>query len=133
MKKLEELKQEIIKAVPEIMELKFGCKIKEDDEVYTIIGENDGGYYVAFDNKKLFRAEIGTVDDEDILGRDITLEDVLIAIDKTEFKPTRELIVVKMRVANIVLSLLDIYELGKPLHEQSVETINSLNEILVKH
>src|ERR1044072_8005570 len=76
---LEALKAKIVEAVPEIMELKFGCRVKNKPFGYErVIAEvtPETVYYVLcgadfkehFDDGKF-----------EILGRDITLADVLLA------------------------------------------------------
>ena len=79
---LEKLKQKIVEAVPEIMELKFGCRI-EIDEVIIMKGifirelpEDMIEMKVAGLNHQWFKKDIAK-----ILGRPITLEDVLRALE----------------------------------------------------
>ena len=99
--KFKQLKSKIIKAVPEILDLKFGCKFQIKNESYK--EEKKGGlfdYLIANNqewkrgNKRYldytvfggiqngWQGQMRTKDLEDIeiIGRDITLEDVFAAI-----------------------------------------------------
>jgi hypothetical protein len=74
-KQYNELKEKIIEAVPDIMKLKSGCKIVNDLGFEDIIGSFKG------------LQELETLADRKIIkiiGRPITLEDVLVAIDEAD-------------------------------------------------
>ncbi len=94
MKTLEELKKKIQESVPEIMELGFGCKIsfntkmniggeKWDERSYATILNivPDLGFTILHENNhiELFLAFL-YIKKFKILGRPITLEDVLVAL-----------------------------------------------------
>ena len=109
---MEQLKERIIELVPEIGELKFGCEVLLENNVKrTISGSDNRGYY------QTLESDLTLVEDgiEEIIGRPITLEDVLRAIDERWETPR---------------SLLQIWQLGKPLDDQPEEVIDFLKEIL---
>lgn len=138
MTKLNELKEKITEAVPEIMELKFGCEIEtetlkykhckscyqelreEKKEIiwsinYFIKQKKDEIYLFNYlDNFQ--RIDIKEVNLR-IIGRPITLEDVLVA-EKTNLVINRMKIVEK-------------WQLNKSLSEQSKETIDFLHKLLI--
>jgi len=74
MNKLQQLEAKIQEAVPEIMELKFGCRVLlENDVKRTILKDNNGkGYYFSVLENDLTLIREGI---EEILGRPITLLD----------------------------------------------------------
>ena len=127
---LKELTNKIKKIVPEIEELKFGCKINVKDarglkrertvidyvlpvkEVYFDAGLTMG-------NKKL--------DEVDIIGNDITLEDVLRCMDN---KLNKAGIITKKPYQESFGDIIAIWSWGKPLHKQSEETIKELNKLI---
>ena len=75
-------------AVPEIMELKRECKFEDDNKEKTILVLSEitsRGNYILFSEKTgklIYRIPKITLDKLEIIGRDITLEDCLIAINK---------------------------------------------------
>lgn len=139
--KLSELKNEIVKAVPGIMELDFGCKIKveefEDDWEYPFWEQIVANYIPGgFDEQdEIYTLEVGMLDREivEILGRDITLEDVLIATDR--IRPQGQEWSVRYDghfrdCRNNKYALVQ-WKMGAPLHEQSEATIEFLHSLLV--
>lgn len=85
--KLDEVRAAIIKAVPEIVELKFGCELKTSKGFYvTLIGHKDDWYTWKRHEDGLISAgdDAGDADGlpELIIGRPIRLADVLVAIDE---------------------------------------------------
>ena len=138
--KLEQLRDIIIKAVPSILDLKFGCKVdyNECPELYKNGDPPDWveAEMICFNNE--FHQEIciiqdGTIynnvklEDYRIIGRDITLEDVLIALHKNELSKRG----MRLYLPNIAYKVIDNgWKLGKPLKEQSEETKNYLLEVL---
>ena len=101
MKDYNKLEEVIKKAVPEIMELKFGRMIYKEDVI-------------------------------EILGRDITLEDVLMTIIKNKSKyyfPNDQGLILGTDEVNWIL---DKWKLNTPLHLQPDETLTFLIELLVK-
>ena len=136
--KLEELKKKIIEVVPEIMELKTGCrvklKIKDDwfknpEQVFTIARKEVMFKPSTWSLVEVHQASFDETNFE-ILGRDITLEDVLRAIHKAG----------NSALINQVGDFCKSYAydndsicqwiLGQPLHLQSEETINYLHSII---
>lgn len=128
MNKLKELKEAIIKANPEIVELKFGCIVEIECKKETVVGrmfrELNGGidlistsgvaYTTNPKNKK-------TPQLTKIIGRPITLADVLIALELIEPPPY-------MAGANIALK----WDKHKnSLDNQADITISTLHKLLV--
>lgn len=79
---IEFIRQKCIEANPEIMELKFGCGVKWRDEEFTFISGGMAGQYTLF-NKRC-HAVFASPSECEILGRDIRLADVLLAISKNK-------------------------------------------------
>jgi hypothetical protein len=137
MKKLQELKNKIIEFNPEIKELKFGCDIEMESEgIVQYVGN-----YSPTDEDCYFDGDIEPIYNEKytIIGRDITLEDVLIALEKKEDDfavRANGLFMFENRIINRNFTGFnydddDLYwKLGKSLDNQSKETINFLHEIL---
>ncbi len=133
MKNLEALKEIIIKENPEIMELKTGCKT-DYGTITKIEGIelrlNGGTSYISKEQVKK-----GVVK---IIGRDITLEDVLIVLTQNGGNRWDMITYKNGKMSGKIQILRDNQEkfidwqLGKPLHEQSEETIKFLLEILDK-
>lgn len=127
MTKLQKLTEFIQKTVPEIMELKFGCKLlnKEIGVIFTVyqeIGKHKfGGGYL---RTELGEIELDYLENYKILGRDITLEDVLITLQRTYHNSSKEVDWV---------SMVRKWKILNPLHEQSEETINFLHSIIVNN
>lgn len=156
--KLNAVSEAIKKAVPSIMDCKFGCKIKcidfdllnryglngigivlgldscvfNDDLKYIRTGEKTHRTVetsFVFQNPKLF----------EILGRDIEIHDVMIAIQKAPmpFKLVVDAYGVFWDMANLENSTLQeqkfSWDMGKPLHQQDEKVISFLYSILVKN
>lgn len=83
MNKLLTIKQKCIEANPEIVELKFGCKVLDEVgiEEYVLYSQD---HWKGYKQVKLdgTAGMLAVEDLKEILGRDITLADVLLAIDK---------------------------------------------------
>ena len=152
MTQLEQLSEKIKKAVPEIMELKFGCQVKVnypeyeegvgESQVYhqpsnsvifkiadeDYVRNNDYEEFVG-DFRNFDKNYIGTIEDYsfEVLGRPISLEDVLMAL---EMKLYEEFGIEDINNTSEEVGILKVWELGVPLSEQSEEVINKLNEIL---
>ena len=138
---LQELTNKIKKILPEIEHLKFGCKIGikcSDSYKIAVISDLEFYYGKTFtakqieDKEKHFYWTFDIKDlgkDFEIIGRPITLEDVLRCL---EIKPSNVVLSVwcdgTMRISNGEI-FLD-WQLGKPLHEQSEETIKELNKLI---
>lgn len=142
-----ELVEAIVKAMPEIMELKFGCLVKMHDEISEFIQENPlvcmqcectSGVHLKMPN------QAGSMSPQsfckhrfeewfEILGRPITLEDVL--------RSCVDLGTSRISSNTVMLWIDDMsggdipeteWLLGKPLSEQSPETISFLHSLLCK-
>jgi len=144
---LQRLEDCIKELVPEIMELKPGCKIRWCQLIGTVAGfdicrckwvfYNESNNIVPFDE---------TPETGEILGRPITLEDVLMVIQKKELNMEREfervcLITCDEELDNGIIEIAQLewkgikagteikWQLGKPLSLQSEETITNLLKI----
>ena len=88
---LKELEKIIHKAVPEIMELKFGCKVKDksDNQIMEFLLEEEKTVlsktrnYFSVKGKTFVTLILAS--SFEILGRDITLEDVLVALGEAKY------------------------------------------------
>jgi hypothetical protein len=153
MKQLEELKNKIIKAVPDILELKFGRSVKfeyndkMEEGIFGNICETSSGIiwlkerylengykernnmvqYKFIDCKGKFNGT-GWLRCE-IIGRPITLEDVLVALDKNYRGSFLISFAEKYESGKIKITCDGdsvYWQLNKNLEEQSKETINFL-------
>ena len=118
-KKIQEL-------VPEIMELKFGCKvkyIKTDDPGF----KNKTTLIIRKIDKDFVSWEYGVlkIDRLEILGRDITLEDVLLAIVKK--------LTFKAWYQYNLNHLIKIWQFNKPFQDQSQECKDFIGDLLLKN
>jgi hypothetical protein len=82
-----EVREAIIAAVPEISELKFGCRVRCFGEVFPICGKNEHLGAFAMDGKMLYSQKNLENAEFEILGRPITLADVLRAMDTDLSQP----------------------------------------------
>ena len=84
MNKYNQLREEIILAVPDIVELKFGCVIMFKEKEYLIYRSFrvEGDDYLCCVNNGEEKLILVKGNNLKIIGRDITLEDCLIAIKK---------------------------------------------------
>lgn len=137
MTKLQELTAAIQKVVPEIMELKFGCKViisSQHEDYNSIVIKNIKENYYKLD----IGNEYITQEDE-ILGRDITLEDVLLAFEQESIKDNCDILEVnhfgqlQILTKNGYTASKEWWEIGKPLHEQSEEAIKFLHSIICQN
>ncbi len=143
-----QLENKIKEEVPEIMELKFGCKMYYKNAEKNLLVEN--GEYIIVDNDDGFINAIceeagsfhcGTFDsteksfkDIKVIGRDITLEDVLVAIKKEMEKDG-------MGYSDGYGCIMDLcyreqynsWIPNKPLSEQREETLTFLYNLLCKN
>lgn len=78
----------VIRAVPEIVELKFGCQIEKDGEIYSLAVETDYGIFEkTLEGYWMCVSQSGQAVSlskgvrTNVLGRPIRLGDVLVAID----------------------------------------------------
>lgn len=139
MTQLQELTNKIHTLVPETMELRFGCKVRQSKTEVEgfLVGtpENKNGFGYWFNSENTIYPILE--EHITILGHDITLEDVLRAIQKS---PKSSKIVVDdygvfWNIATLENSTTSVdtkfhWEMGEPLHFQSEETIEWLNSII---
>lgn len=138
--KYQKLRGEIIKTVPEILALEPGCRVKSGG-----FGEYEGVICGEAFNKKLYmnlttmEALIRDFEPHEILGRDITLEDIMIVLNE-KFPPERDciryLVTTGGTVTEAINSTIIInkahWVLGQPLHLQPEEYLESLYNLIVK-
>ena len=85
MNKLQTIREAIIKANPSILNLEFGCNIKYKKEMYKLLSlrysERNGDYLILY---SLVHTGCPNISPKyaKIIGRDIKLSDVLLAISK---------------------------------------------------
>lgn len=129
----EELIAEITKAVPEILDLKFGCKLRTKFgcifKVWQVVGNNK------------IRTELGEFTKEQvkeckIIGRDITLEDVIVVLfkgDKWSVSVHHGSLGCFLRVGcnGIDLGVIK-WRLGKPLQDQRDDVWEFLYNLICK-
>jgi len=134
--KYNQLREEIILANSDIVELKFGCKIK------TVFGElveivknermPDGELMTNSSNNNYQYIHIDEI--LEIIGRDITNDDIQIAISKNLKNGSVLNCHINARgevVLRIDDKLIDL-KLGKPLQDQSQSTIDFLFDLICK-
>lgn len=136
MTNLEIIKEAVVKAVPEVMELKRGCFFKEhaNPEIFVICAEYGGDNFIAgyqksnthFGYDKKFALE-----NFEILGRDITLADVLRTI-QAKMLPQKHSVTWFLVGSTVEHDLLDRWNLSHPLHLQSEETLAFLASLFKK-
>lgn len=115
---LKEVSEKIIKAVPEIRELNFGCELKMEYSGTVIVFKDEKPY------PKIINLDgeiFSTTEEFEIIGRPITLEDVLRAVDNLERIVLMDSLLSDNKTKWI---------LGQPLSNQSEETLEWLNKIL---
>lgn len=126
--KYEELKRVIQEAVPEIMELKFGCEIGDGEFNFIIYRETKKNFWVKETNArgsiyqfpKPLKISI-------ILGRPIRLADVLLTIKKRSSK------IMQIYVSDQEVATVSRWNLSDDnLDNQSDETKMFLYQLLVK-
>jgi len=84
--KINAIREACISVNPEIVELKFGCKVRfgrwgDSNRIYTVVSRHEDKVFCVRDGKKSVD-RITLTDDEIILGRPIRLADVLLAMDE---------------------------------------------------
>ena len=162
-KKYQQLKNKIIEAVPEIMNLKFGCKFEIKNENYKEEKKEGLFDYFIVNNKEWKRGnkryldytvfggiqngwqgQMRTKDLEDIeiIGRPITLEDVLVALNKNRpltksgyidaIDSSGEFITICGNDEPWARQPQIKWQLNKPLEKQSDETKEFLYNLLIK-
>lgn len=123
---LEEVRAKVIEAVPEIVKFRFGCRVELDGKKYTFCG-------IGRDSVRFFREELETGVDlvrsfegGTIIGRPITLADVLRAIGSGSGYHLAIDGTFCTRHGSTEVQ----WNLALPLEEQSEEVISFLHKIL---
>jgi len=135
---MKELKKIIQKYNTEIMELKFGCEIifkqKEIEHPATILYKNSAGNYLVnvFDQTTTINKRIILK----ILGRPITIADVLIALGEYNAEAGNKIISFRNYYPHSLQfeeggRLLAVWNLKKNLDGQKEKTIKALKKILL--
>ena len=135
MNKYNQLREEIIKAVPEIAELKFGCEFEYKNKIYKFINLNKEGYIIALTIDNTITTLQADLRDIKIIGRDIQLEDCLIAIPEEKniyVSAWTGLFSVWSRALNEMVSQHTNWKPNKPLQDQSDEVHNLLWDLIYK-
>ena len=149
---LQELTEAIITFVPEIRELKFGCKLltpKKQVVSLSHMVQHEPGERKVYDNGSVFSTKTkgytdficikedgsiynyGMFGKEKIIGRDITLADVLSTIGQLFGEYGMSLRVWGNEIAKINFGKDTIeWHLSEPLQEQPQGTINFLHSII---
>ena len=134
MNKEQELREAIIKAVPEIMELKLGCKVKDifgKDCRYCGHRTDDESEHREFQVLD-YDGILGEIEENDFngvtIGRPITLADVLRASQDIMSKGNDNS-VFEEDMENIVMN----WNLKEPLSNQSQPVKDFLYNLLVEH
>lgn len=126
MTKLQQIKNVIAEAVPEILELKFGCEILRTNYDYdTVFATGEDNELYTVDHPEGYDGEY------EILGRPIQLADCLAAISERTTFDYKHIV----RADGLMFDEEGnqaTWNLLKPLDGQSEETINFLHGILVK-
>lgn len=132
MNPLESVTKKIQEAVPEIMELKFGCEINAKGEKLLIYNIGHSDIYVFAKHSCGRDEKIKVSDITKIIGRPITLEDVLITFGNDKFTTDKAFYVdvfgefIDYKTHLVVSN----WTLGKPLHLQPQPTIEWLDNNL---
>lgn len=134
---LESVRAKVIEAVPEIVELKYRCRISEANRIgtrqqKTVLAEYqlmEGGsgkpldrWILTYSSSGFEKRKTDEVDFE-ILGRPITLADVIVPLKKRGYGSTEEWFAV-------LGELIDLWNLALSLDEQEPEVIEFLANVL---
>jgi len=140
---LDKINAACVKANPAILELKFGCKLSDGQEEKIIVDAN-GQYWCCNDGTKFNRAALMSYEKGDrvflnwkvffILGRDIQLADVLLALHK-EFTSDLSLYEAMDKLIHPIwgngkIRFEQKWNLLKPLHEQDDPTLFFIADLL---
>lgn len=138
MTKLEEIRQAVIAANPEIVELKFGCQVEYQENIWNVAKLVEKAILlVHIDGIRVtrFGDYEGAISKYNIriIGRPIRLADVLLAIgcdkDEEESYPGEG-----KEVAGRILGICGFWNLREDdLSKQSGETINFIHQLLFPH
>lgn len=141
LEKLEAVRQEIIRAVPEITKLEFGCRVLWKGEKWNIAKLTDDSILIVHPDgvrvANISCEKYGYSREVKNIGREIQLHDVLRAIQKrasivgwlkivAAFEQYTDL---KGGTPDIYYFLIENWDLSKTYEEQDEPTINFLHEI----
>lgn len=127
MNQLEELVSEIHKKCPELLELTRGCVVLVEFKgvrvnAFTILARNWAGNYLV-DTGNGVTTTWPSKKFKQVIGHPIGLEHVLKRMGATDYNGNG------WAGSADVKKLLGLWQLGKPLHEQSIETILFLSKL----
>ena len=132
----------IQKAVSDIMELKFGCELKDktSNKSWKFIGMHLGNCVLLSNEKwsaQMFKYNLldvfGSLDKIEIIGRPITLEDVLVAIHKAIDEDKISHSDGYSHIINLCyMSERTKWIPNKPFTEQSKETKDLIGDLILK-
>lgn len=125
------VREAVIKAVPEIMELKFGCFVEFTGKYMITAVKNDHTHdpHVDLVNEKGQIEELVTVDILEILGRKIGIADILVAIKKS---PKCDTYWEYEAASNLTWGLNEWNLLSDSLEDQSPECLQFLAGLLAE-
>lgn len=136
------VREAVIRVVPEIMELKFGCEVEfipRDGEMErgVIMREDLGNLHSPMEGYEVlvggFQGRVGFIEREEnykIIGRPIQLADVLIAIGKSEKMAYTTLTLYGTKVTIVYRGSYCHWNLSQPLDGQEESTLEFLAELL---
>lgn len=133
MNQMEELTAKIHKHCPELMELSTGCRVYDSKaidwarDLVLLVYTPKGKLYFREPDGSVFHTTSSYLKQIEILGHPITLEHVLKAIDEEAGSGFPWEIVA---CTTEVRKLVEMWNLTKPLSEQSPELIEWLNQIV---
>lgn len=131
MNTLDKLVKKIVVILPDIMDIQFGCEIKHREFTMLVsrfYKEMYGNYsmnLVGKDNEFSIQRKSDDTDIK-ILGRPITLEDVLRAVKEGQFAVSQS----GMMFNYMTKEAYGHWEHGKPLSEQSPDTWDFLDKLI---
>lgn len=119
----------------EIMDLKFGCRVRSGKGIYIFVNKFDNSSIFLYENDLVALNTKSFIIDE-ILGRDLTIEDVLRAL-RSDYYINEDGYLYEIMSENedggIYLEMVSpgiYWQLGKPAHLQSEETLITLTKML---
>lgn len=141
-KQKEEIRAACIKANPEIVELKFGCRVEYDTEIYEYLGVEpiaNGQFHRIHHRTRDYPVTVRGVNivkerDLKVIGRPIRLADVLLAIDKVPlpkhfvFLPSGNIYMFESGVLGTPVAT---WNLLKSFEDQEPETIAFIHSLIV--
>lgn len=133
---IQNIREKCVLANPEIVALKFGCKVENFLKGTAIIlkvhkyqGESDC-YDVAYYKLPELIVERTPFNNWKILGRDITLADVLLAVEKNALKNLEERGIIPSPRVSLFGRIADKWDFFCPLHEQSETVLQLVSQSL---